>query len=96
MKKTPDTQNHNLLVSIDRKMDILSNKVHRIELSQTRMESDIEHHIKRTDALEKHVKVIENQVKPWEALTVTWTGVAKFIATLSALAAIIALFLSKS
>ena len=95
-KPQTDQPNHDLLINIDRKMDIMSNKIHRIELSQARMESDVEHHIKRTDILEKHVKTLETTMKPWEALGITWAGVAKLIATLAAFAAIIALLFGKS
>lgn len=55
-----------LLVSIDSKVDEVKDKLHNIELIQTRMESDLKYHIKRTDILEQKVIDIDDKVKPVE------------------------------
>jgi len=104
-------ESHLLLLSIDKKLDkhdikldILANRIHKIELSQTRTEVDIEHHIKRTDTLEKFVRandsylkkeieLLEKKTKPFE---LTASTISKFVIFLSALSAIIAVIISVS
>ena len=72
-----------LLVSIDSKVDEVKDKLHNIELIQTRMESDLKYHIKRTDILEQKVLEIDDKVKPVEnAKNAIW-GISKVLAFLT-------------
>lgn len=72
-----------LLVSIDGKVDEVKDKLHNIELIQTRMESDLKYHIKRTDILEQKVLEIDDKVKPVEnAKNAIW-GISKVLAFLT-------------
>jgi hypothetical protein len=72
-----------LLVSIDNKVDEVKDKLHSIELIQTRMETDLKYHIKRTDLLEQKVLDIDDKMKPVETTkNVVWV-LAKIIAFLA-------------
>jgi hypothetical protein len=79
-----------LLVSIDNKVDEVKDKLHSIELIQTRMETDLKYHIKRTDLLEQKVLDIDEKMKPVETTkNVIWV-LAKIIAFLAG--AVVAVF----
>lgn len=60
----PEQNNISLLVSIDGKIDALKDQVYDISIVQTRIESDLKYHIKRTDLLEDQIGEINNKVNP--------------------------------
>ena len=75
-----------LLIGIDNKVDEVKEKLHNIEIVQTRMESDLKYHIRRTDILEEKVMEIDEKVKPVESAKdiALFTGkVIAFIGTLT-------------
>lgn len=76
-----------LLVGIDGKVDEVREKLHNIEIVQTRMESDLKYHIRRTDILEEKVMDIDEKVKPVESVKHLGTGIVKFLGFIGALAA---------
>jgi hypothetical protein len=76
-----DNNDHiQLLLGIDGKVDEMREKLHSIELTQTRIESDLKYHIKRTDLLEDKIMDIDASIKPIENATNAITGVGKIIA----------------
>lgn len=75
-----------LLIGIDNKVDEVKEKLHNIEIVQTRMESDLKYHIRRTDILEERVMEIDEKVKPVESFKgfAMFTGkLIAFIGTLT-------------
>ena len=80
--------NVSLLIGIDSKVDEVKEKLHNIEIVQTRMESDLKYHIRRTDMLEEKVMDIDEKIKPMEGIKdfAIYTGkVVAFIGTLTML-----------
>jgi hypothetical protein len=80
--------NVSLLIGIDSKVDEVKEKLHNIEIVQTRMESDLKYHIRRTDILEERVMDIDEKIKPVEGVKdfAIYTGkVVAFIGTLTML-----------
>jgi len=80
--------NVSLLIGIDSKVDEVKEKLHNIEIVQTRMESDLKYHIRRTDILEEKVMDIDEKIKPIEGIKdfAIYTGkVVAFIGTLTML-----------
>jgi hypothetical protein len=80
--------NVSLLIGIDSKVDEVKEKLHNIEIVQTRMESDLKYHIRRTDILEEKVMDIDEKIKPMEGIKdfAIYTGkVVAFIGTLTML-----------
>jgi hypothetical protein len=80
--------NVSLLIGIDSKVDEVKEKLHNIEIVQTRMESDLKYHIRRTDILEERVMDIDEKIKPVEGIKdfAIYTGkVVAFIGTLTML-----------
>jgi hypothetical protein len=80
--------NVSLLIGIDSKVDEVKEKLHNIEIVQTRMESDLKYHIRRTDILEEKVMDIDEKIKPVEGIKdfAIYTGkVVAFIGTLTML-----------
>lgn len=61
-----ENNNTEILVSIDSKVDQVKDKLHSIEIVQTRIESDLKYHIKRTDLLEDQVMSINKKVEEFD------------------------------
>jgi hypothetical protein len=61
-----ENNNTEILVSIDSKVDQVKDKLHSIEIVQTRIESDLKYHIKRTDLLEDQVVSISKKVEEFD------------------------------
>jgi hypothetical protein len=61
-----ENNNTEILVSIDSKVDQVKDKLHSIEIVQTRIESDLKYHIKRTDLLEDQVVSINKKVEEFD------------------------------
>lgn len=78
-----ETNDLELLISIDNKIDGVKEKMHSIEVTQTRMESDLKYHIKRTDLLEEKIFEMDEKIKPVESAKSATTGLIKFIALLT-------------
>jgi hypothetical protein len=57
-----------LLINIDKKVDEVKDKLHGIEVIQSRMEGDLKYHIKRTDLLEEQVEQINKNIQPVNAV----------------------------
>jgi len=74
-----------LLIGIDNKVDEVKEKLHSIELVQTRMESDLKYHIKRTDLLEEKVMEVSEKVEPIESAKTIGTFIAKVFAIITAI-----------
>lgn len=72
-----------ILISIDNKIDGVKEKIHSIEVTQTRMEGDLKYHIKRTDLLEEKIFEIDEKMKPVESAKSATTGLIKFVALLT-------------
>ena len=89
-----DNNDHiQLLLGIDGKVDEMRDKLHSIELVQTRIESDLKYHIKRTDLLEEKVMHIDENVKPIETAAHAITGIGKVMAFLAGiLMAVLSIF----
>jgi hypothetical protein len=80
--------NVSLLIGIDSKVDEVKEKLHNIEIVQTRMEGDLKYHIRRTDILEEKVMDIDEKIKPVEGIKdfAIYTGkIVAFIGTLTML-----------
>lgn len=78
-----------VLINIDNKIDDVKNHIHSVELIQTRMESDLKYHIKRTDLLEDKLFEIDDKLRPVEKTKHAAIGIARLIAFLiAAIAAI--------
>jgi hypothetical protein len=85
----------NILLNIDSKVDDVRDRIHSIELTQTRMESDLKYHIKRTDLLEEKIFEIDDKMKPVENARTAAYGVAKIVAfIIAAIGAIVGLLRS--
>jgi len=76
-------------------VDEVKDKLHSIELIQTRMETDLKYHIKRTDLLEQKVLDIDDKMKPVETAKNAVWGLTKVIAFLAGMGvALLSLFRS--
>ncbi len=76
-----------LLINIDSKIDDVKNHMHAVELVQTRMESDLKYHIKRTDLLEEKIFHIDEKFKPIENAKHTTKGIFRIVTFAMALCA---------
>jgi hypothetical protein len=77
----PDQNNNiSLLISIDGKIDALKEQVYDISIVQTRIESDLKYHIKRTDLLETQVEEINKKVEPIHDAKTAFINASKIIA----------------
>lgn len=56
-----------LLINIDKKVDEVKDRLHGIEVIQSRMEGDLKYHIKRTDLLEEQIEVINKNAESFNA-----------------------------
>ena len=72
-----------ILISIDNKIDNVKEKIHAIEVTQTRMEGDLKYHIKRTDLLEEKIFEIDEKMKPVENVKNATSGLLKLAALLT-------------
>lgn len=77
-------KNHTeLLVSIDSKVDQVKDKLHSIELVQTRMEGDLKYHIKRTDLLESQIELMNEKVEEFDIIKIIFIKNIKVISILA-------------
>lgn len=74
-----------ILVTIDNKIDEVKDKLHSIEIVQTRMESDLKYHIKRTDLLEDRIGKMDDDIKPIESLKGFFMTITKIVTFLMAI-----------
>lgn len=68
-----------LLVNIDQKVDEVKDKLHNIEIVQTRMEGDLKYHIKRTDLLEDQIELMNKKSEPSQAIQTVLKYLLKFV-----------------
>lgn len=80
-----ESEQFQLLVGIDSKVDEVKEKLHSIELVQTRMESDLKYHIKRTDILEEQVIQVNEKVQPVENVKTIAVFIGKMFAIITAI-----------
>lgn len=80
-----ESEQFQLLVGIDSKVDEVKEKLHSIELVQTRMESDLKYHIKRTDILEEQVIQVNEKVQPVENVKTIAVFIGKMFAVIMAI-----------
>jgi predicted nuclease with TOPRIM domain len=81
-----ESEQFQILIGIDNKVHEVKEKLHGIELVQTRMEGDLKYHIKRTDLLEEQLNEVSDQVKPVETFKSFLTFTAKMVAFFTSLA----------
>lgn len=87
-----ESRDLDILISIDNKIDSVKDKIHSIEVTQTKMESDLKYHIKRTDLLEEKIFDMDEKMKPVETAKYATGGFFKLMALLGGIiTAIIAL-----
>lgn len=86
-----EQQDREMILQIDKKLDLIKNDIHKLQLTQGRIEVDLEYHIKRTDALEKKVLETAKIVTPLEAVSLSWGFIVKFSTLLAAMATVIML-----
>lgn len=63
-----DDNHLSLLVNIDKKVDEVKDKIHGIEIIQSKIEGDLKYHIKRTDLLEEQVELINKNIEPFNLI----------------------------
>jgi len=73
---------------IDTKLEDIRSKIHNVDLTQTRMESDLRYHIRRTDLLEENFKLLHEKFKPIEAVRFTWFNIVKITVFFAAIGTI--------
>ena len=76
----PEQNNISLLISIDNKVDSLKDQICEISIVQTRIESDLKYHIKRTDLLEGQLNEINEKVEPLHNAKNAMFGIGKIVA----------------
>ena len=81
-----ESRDLDILITIDSKVDEVKEKLHSIEITQTRMESDLKYHIKRTDLLEGKVFEIDEKIKPVETVKELSFSVFKLVSFIAAIA----------
>jgi hypothetical protein len=82
-----------LLINIDKKVDEVKDKLHGIEVIQSRMEGDLKYHIKRTDLLEEQVELVNKKTESFAAFGLVMNNVIKVFPFLSgAIVAIVTLY----
>lgn len=86
-----EKQDRDMIVQIDRKLDLIKNDIHKLQLTQARMEVDLEYHIKRTDSLEKKVMETAKIVTPFQAVSLSWGFMVKLSTILAAVATVLML-----
>jgi len=86
-----DQSDRDMIVQIDRKLDLIKNDIHRLQLTQARIEVDLEYHIKRTDALEKKVMETSKVIGPLQAMSLSWGFMVKLSTLLAGIATVIML-----
>lgn len=72
-------QDTTLLINIDKKVDEVKDKLHGIEVIQSRMESDLKYHIKRTDLLEEQVELVNKHLEPYNTFKVILSASLKLV-----------------
>jgi len=72
-------QDTTLLINIDKKVDEVKDKLHGIEVIQSRMESDLKYHIKRTDLLEEQVELVNKHIEPYNTFKVVFSASLKLV-----------------
>lgn len=80
-----------LLINIDKKVDEVKDKLHIIEVVQTRMESDLKYHIKRTDLLEEQVETMNKKIEPFDVAKYLFRVVSLLMGAIIAILTIIKL-----
>lgn len=63
-----DDNHLSLLVNIDKKVDEVKDKIHGIEIIQSKIQGDLKYHIKRTDLLEEQVELINKNIEPFNLM----------------------------
>lgn len=81
-----ENRNLDILITIDSKVDEVKEKLHSIEITQTRMESDLKYHIKRTDLLEDKILEIDEKTKPIETAKEVAFSIFKLVSFIAAIA----------
>ena len=72
-------QDTTLLINIDKKVDEVKDKLHGIEVIQSRMEGDLKYHIKRTDLLEEQVELVNKHIEPYNTFKVVFSASLKLV-----------------
>ncbi len=80
-----ESRDLDVLISIDNKVDEVRNRIHSIELTQTRMESDLKYHIKRTDILEGKIMEVDEKVRPVQTVKDVLLAIFKTVTFVAAI-----------
>jgi tetrahydromethanopterin S-methyltransferase subunit G len=67
------------VAKIHTKLDRLDDRIDRVDVILTKQAGDIEHHIRRTDALEERVEQVADELRPVEDHVAMLRGVGKFL-----------------
>jgi hypothetical protein len=68
-----------LLINIDKKVDQIKNKLSDVEVVQTRMETDLKYHIRRTDLLEEQIDHINKSVEAFDIIKIVFLNAIKIV-----------------
>jgi DNA-dependent RNA polymerase auxiliary subunit epsilon len=68
-----------LLINIDKKVDQIKNKLSDVEVVQTRMETDLKYHIRRTDLLEEQIDHINKNVEAFDIIKIVFLNAIKIV-----------------
>jgi hypothetical protein len=77
-----------ILVDVERKIDVIRENIHDLELTQIDIKKDLSYHIKRTDVLEDEVLHLAERIKPIESIRFTWQNILKLVAFFTAISAL--------
>jgi len=78
-----DKDQINLLLTIDNKVDQVKDKLHSIEIVQTKIQTDLKYHIKRTDLLEDQVELMNKKVETFDLVKTLFIKNIKLISILA-------------
>lgn len=72
----------NKVDGLDERHDNLDSRLDKIQITQVAQAKDIEHHIYRTDLLEKEVHKVDKDIEPIKAHVQHMNGALKFVGIL--------------
>jgi hypothetical protein len=77
-----------ILIDLERKIDVIRDNLHNLELTQIDMKKDLSYHIKRTDVLQDEVLHLSDRIKPIESIRFTWQNIFKLLTFFTAVSAL--------
>lgn len=75
---------------LELKLDKIEERLSSIDVTLTKQASQLEHHIYRTDLAEKHLSMLEQELKPVKRHVAMIDGILKGLGVLSTIVAIAA------